>query len=294
MTDQRPVSPPPIDADRLERYVLGLLDEADRDAVEARAFADPDVAAAIDLAETDLLDAYASGTLEAERAAAFSRALAARPRLAARAVTARALASRRRTMTLPRWWLPLLAAASLTVVAGLWMLRQVTPQPGGTPVSASREADTTPAPAGSVQASPDLTVARAPEPSPPRHETAVAPAPSAPVTFAILLPVGGTRAAAPTEATVPASATRVALRVPVAPGDDFAHFRLRLLDATGGLLRESTASRLPADRTLQVTVDRAALAGGLYDIELEGRQEGGPFEPLALLQVRLTLAPPAR
>jgi hypothetical protein len=41
-------------------------------------------------------------------------------------------------------------------------------------------------------------------------------------------------------------------------------------------------------------VDRAALAGGLYDIEVEGRQEGGPFEPLALLQVRLTMALPAR
>jgi anti-sigma factor RsiW len=281
------VSPPPLDADRLERYVLGLLDEVDRDAMEARAFADPGIAATVDLAETDLLDAYAAGTLEAERAAAFSRALAARPRLAARAVTARALASRRSTMSVPRWWLPLLAAASVTVVAGLWMLRQVTPQPDGAPLSTSQEADTMPA-------SPDLPVARAPEPSPPRNEAEVAASAKAPVTFAILLPVGGTRAEAPTEATVPTSATRVALRVPVAPGDDFAHFRLRLHDATGTLLREARASRLPADRTLELIVDRAALAGGLYDIEVEGRQEGGPFEPLALLQVRLTMALPAR
>lgn len=294
MTELPTVTSPPLDTDRLERYVLGLLNEADRDAVEARAFADPAVAAAIDLAETDLLDAYAAGTLTAERSAAFARALAGRPRLRARALTARALTSRGATMTVPRWWLPLVVAASVMVVAGLWMLRQAAPQPDAAPLGASLEVGTAPTPAGGASPSPDTTVARTPDPSPPRHDTAVAPAPRAARTFAILLPMGGTRAAAPTEATVPAAATRVALRVPVAPGDDFAHFRLRLLDATGAVVRQATTSGLPADRTLQLAVDRAALVGGLYDIELAGRQEGSPFEPLALLQVRLALATQAR
>lgn len=294
MTEQDPVPSLPLDAVRLERYVLGLLEEVDCEIVEARAFADPAVAAAIDLVETDLADAHVAGVLTGERGTAFARALAERPRLRARVATARALAARRPATTIPRWWLPMLAAASVLVVAGVWMLRQVTPHPGGSPVSASREVDPAPAPAGGVPASPDLTVARAPEPSPPLNDAEAPAVPRAPVTFAVLLPVGGTRATAPTEVTIPASATRVALRVPVAPGDDFAYFRLRLRDATGRLVQEATAARLPRDRVLQVVVDRAALADGTYDVELEGRPEGGPFEPLAFLQIRLTLAPAAR
>lgn len=53
---------------RLERYLLGGLDEASRQAIREEAIVDPDVHAELREIEVDLLDAAARGTLDADRA----------------------------------------------------------------------------------------------------------------------------------------------------------------------------------------------------------------------------------
>jgi hypothetical protein len=286
--DRVPADAP--NAERLEHYLLGLLDEDSLDEVEARAFGDPAVAAALDEVETDLVDAYVGGTLDGSRRTAFERALPERPRLRARVAAARALAARPpRQATHTRWWLPLLAAAAVVVVAGVWLSRQTTtPVREEPPPTAMGESiDAAPPPLAGIpeeDSEPDAPALAPSAPEPP------APAQPARLTFALRLPAGTSRAAGATPVTVPASATHMLLRVPVEPGDDFPSYRLRVVSGAGTTIREETTSTLSPDRTLPLVIERRALPDGLYEVALDGLDARGVAEPLAFLQVRVATA----
>ncbi|MCC6162175.1 MAG: hypothetical protein IT182_02380 [Acidobacteria bacterium] len=274
--------------DRFRQYVLGQLDEAGVDDVEVRAFDDPDVAAAIDEIETDMVDDYVAGTLREADRHAFEHALTTRPRLRARVDVARALAARRASAPRRAWWRPALATAALLALGGVWLLiggtrHAVTPEPVPSVAESTQTAPATPEgddgaathPAGQAN-------------TPGAGSAPTTPAPPARVVFAVQLPMGTTRGAVPTTATVPARATHVLLRVPIAEGDDYASYRVRVIGEGGAVAHDQTATTLAPDRTLALVIERTALPDALYDVSLEGIDATGIVEPLAFLQVRLT------
>lgn len=282
MTDHLPVTAP-SDDDRLERYLLGLLDEPARDEVEAQAFADPTVAKALDEVETTLVDAYAAGTLSGERLEAFRRAVADRPRLQARLRVARALSQREPRARVARWWLPALgAAAALVIASSIWLLGRIAP-PASLPAPV-------PAQTTSVDDAPPAD-ALTPEPVEPPAAGTPPVAPRAPTrsVFAVTLPIGVSRAADVAEIRVPAASTHLHLRVPIAPGDDFARYRVRLRGPDGRELGVADPALLAPDRTVSLTVAREALAAGLHEVAVEGLDARDTAEPLSLQQVRVTI-----
>ncbi|WP_291980814.1 hypothetical protein [Luteitalea sp.] len=295
MTDLRHVLPHPPDPSHLERYVLGLLDEPACEAIEEDAFGNPDVALAIDEAETRLIDRYVAGTLVPAQRASVERALAARPRLRERLQVARALASSPSTRIAGGgWWLPLAAAAAILVAAGVWNARTLTPQDEVAP-----QAQAEPGQGASAPDHPDHPVETPPVgtepgvPPAPAPPPPVAVAPRQPVrsVFAVTLPVGVSRSAAPTPVDVQSSATHVELRVPVAPGDDYPRYRLSVSDARGREIGAATVPTLSASRTVSIVVERRVLPDGAYDVAVEGLDAQGTPEPLAFLQVRVTGRP---
>jgi len=290
MTDDHPVPLPPHDVDRLQRYLLGLLDEPACEAVEDEAFENTDVALAIDEAETRLVDGYVTGTLAPAQRALVEQALAVRPRLRERLRVARALAASPSTrVSGGGWWLPLAAAAAVLVAAAVWNARTLTPHDESAP-----QAQAEPRRDASVPEQPGETpgtepgVPPAPAPPPP-----VTVAPRQPVrsVFAVILPVGVSRTAAPTPVDVPSSATHVELRVPIAPGDDYPRYRLRVSDARGREIGAATVPTLSAARTVSIVVERRVLPDGAYDVAVEGLDAQGTAEPLSFLQVRVAGRP---
>jgi hypothetical protein len=295
MTDQHAVAQPSPEDARLEAYVLALIDEATQDEVEARAFGDAETAAAIDEVETRLVDAYVAGDLSGERLEAFTRALGSRPRLQARVRMARALAARPSPARAGRWWLPLLAAAAVLLIAGTWFVRQAM-RPDGPPAQTASDArDATASDrTADADAGTATPAAESPAPSPtaaPRDSPAL-PRPASTL-LAVTLPVGVSRAAEPFLVRVPASSTRVQVRIPIAPGDAFARYRVRMTDAGGRMLGVADPAPLSPDRTVSLTVERASLTDGLYEIAVEGLDAQGAVEPLTFQQVRITgVVPP--
>jgi anti-sigma factor RsiW len=281
MTDHSPVTAP-VNDDRLERYLLGLLDEPARDEVEAQAFGDPAVADALDDVETALVDAYVSGALSGGRREAFRRALATRPRLQVRVRVAHALGRREPRARVARWWLPVLgAAAALVLAASVWLLERAAP-PEPAP---AQTASVTDAPAA------DTPTPEAAVPPPPDTPQAT-PRPPAGSVFAVTRPVGVSRAADIVDIRVPSGSTHLQVRVPIAPGDDFARYRVRLRGPGGREIGVADPAPLAPDRTVWLTVERGALADGLHEIAVEGLDAQGTAEPLTLQQVRVTTEAP--
>lgn len=278
MTDHSPVSAPEND-DRLERYLLGLLDEPAREALEAEAFTDRSVADALDEAETTLVDAYVAGTLSEGWREAFHQALGNRPRLQARVQVARVLAhAAPRTQVRRRWLTVLAAAAALIVVASIWLLqRAVPPEP---PPAQTTSVTDTPADSESL---PDVSVPPAPD------EPKYAPAPPVRSVFAVTLPSGVSRAADIVDIDLPMGSTHLQLRVPIASGDDFERYRVRLRGPDNREAGVADPAPLAPDRTVWLTVPRHALADGLHDVAVEGLDAQGTAEPLTLQQVRIAV-----
>jgi hypothetical protein len=291
MTDRRHVLPHPPDPSHLERYVLGLLDEPACEAIEEDAFGNPDVALAIDEAETRLIDAYAVGSLDATQRAQFERALAQRPRLQARVRFAGALTRRAAPAGRRRWWLSLAAAAAVLVTVALWNAGSLPSRNDARPVAeAPAQTQAAPAPGGHAPA--DAPPAAAPvrptrETEPSRSDDT--PGTPTRVVFAMTLPGSVSRSSATTTAlAVPPASTHVELRVPIAPGDEYPRYRVRISDARAQAVATATSPRLSAARTVSILVDRRRLVDGTYEVTVEGLDVAGTSEPLAFLPVRVT------
>ena len=70
--------------DRLTRYLLGALPEADTEQLDELSVVDDDLADRLRVAETDLIDAYVRGTLCGERLERFESHYLASPKRRAR------------------------------------------------------------------------------------------------------------------------------------------------------------------------------------------------------------------
>lgn len=289
MTDRHALPTPLPPHDLLERYVLGLLDEPEREAIEARAFAEPDVAAAVDAAETDLVDAWVGGTLAGEPRQAFARALVRRERLRARVDVAVAMVGAgARAATAPArptppirlaWLVGLASAAAILVSVAVWLARSPADTDAtGVPPTAEARAELPAAPRAATR--PDAPATSPPSPSPPSS----APAPAR-VVFAVRLPSATTRSAAVTPVEVPRDATHVQLSIPVAEGDDFARYALVVTDRTGRVVASVERQALVPGRMVSLILPRSTLRDGLHEVTLTGWTADNAQEPLALVQI---------
>jgi anti-sigma factor RsiW len=103
----------------IRRYLLGQLDAAEREAVEARLFGDTEFLELVEAEEEELLDQYVAGRLTAKERQAWESYRAVRPDLMRREPFARALRQRLRRGV--AWWRWVAAVAALVVVGWFWM-----------------------------------------------------------------------------------------------------------------------------------------------------------------------------
>ena len=160
-----------MDDATLRGYLLGLLPEAEAEALEEAYFARPEVLERVRGVEDDLLDDYAAGRLAPGEKAAFeTRYLASAPLrqrvVAARALHGAATARRRTSARVPagpvKWTIPVgIAAGLLLVVLAVWTRprppqvataspsaiapSEMPPRPSGPPAATSVPTPTTPA-----------------------------------------------------------------------------------------------------------------------------------------------------
>jgi hypothetical protein len=206
----------PDDAD-LRRYLLGLLPDAEAEALEDAYFASPDVLERVRGVEDDLLDDHAAGRLEPRERKAFdTRYLASGP-LRQRVAAARALrltaadagrpAARPVGRAVP-WKIPLAIAAGLLVAVLAFWVRPLRPPEVASAIPPLASGSEAPVPPSAALSEPS----RAPLPTPPVPRT-----PSRPLVLA-LSPVLLRGADGPAELRVSQEAETVVLELEGDPG----------------------------------------------------------------------------
>ena len=176
-----------LDDERVRRYLLGLLSEAEAEALEESYFADADIQARVRGVEDDLLDDYAAGRLSEADRRIVERVYTATPARRARLVAARALARRMGSPAGSRpGWASLAAIAAglalVVIVLQAWPpspspVDSVSVSPTASPSSAGSPAVPSLAPSAAVSvpsppAAPIRTLALALAPGRLRGETA--------------------------------------------------------------------------------------------------------------------------
>lgn len=133
----------------LRRYLLGQLDEAEAEALEAQVLADADLFEAVEAAHAELVDDYVSGALEGAERAAFEARILASEEGRSRVALARALQQKAADEAPSLWsrlarWLwppvagwrtlvPLAATAAAAALVFVLVRPGGGPTPGGTP-----------------------------------------------------------------------------------------------------------------------------------------------------------------
>lgn len=174
---------PDLDEAGIRSYLLGLLPEAEAEALEEAYFARPEVWERVRGVEDDLLDDYAAGRLGPGEKQAFESRYLASPPLRERVVAARVLATasdtevpaaRVATARPMRWGGPLAIAASLLVaVVAFWAWPPPAPPPVTSiwpPPTSAATSEAPPSPPAEPMGS-----SAAPAPTPPRPSPGVRP-----------------------------------------------------------------------------------------------------------------------
>jgi hypothetical protein len=268
--------------EELARLILGELPEADRDRLEARLLAEPELMEQADAVEAELADAYARGELEARRREAFAARLRLSPRLRDRLAFSEAVASRgARPAALPsagllarlaafvqapRAWAPAAAALLATAVAG-WLALELRGAKGELArLQAERDA---------------LRAVTVPRPERTR--------PPALAVFALGLGAARDDARVAPFA-LPRDAESVRLDVDLEAGGLYRSLRALLATEAGERLLEAdglSAARRDGLWTVSVTLPAARLAPGGYLLTLEGRRGSADWETAALREFRV-------
>jgi hypothetical protein len=257
----------------LREYLLSTLPESERLDLASRYFADDELFARLEEAETDLIDAYVAGDLSEEERRRFEETLATFPGRADRVAFARALRALRSEETPPgragrraasSWW-AVAAALAVAGIGGIWMLRQA----AGYEAQLERlraERDRL------AQSQRDLTAEL--ERLRRSLAAAVSPGSTDPVarTVTFLLTAGLTRSVSSANVVaIPADAGRVRLELPVdAPPAASYRARLERVDGTELLRRDHlTASRGRSGLQVVLELDAALLPADDWVLFLE-------------------------
>jgi len=286
-----PLSREPLRDDQLIRHLLGALPEDEAQRVEEESLVDDEVAARLQVAEHDLVDAYARGTLGGDRLARFESFYLASPlrrdrvAFAKRFVAAVDCASPAEQETsatvTARWrgagaWFPwtLAAAAALLLATGLLLARDVGLRRD---MAAARER---------LAVAEHQVVAVAGQLAEEQRAAAVArraledaPAAQPPAAIALLL-MPQTRGVDPVPVvTVPAAAAALPLQLRV-PATGGAHYTAALRDpSTNGIVWRSSA--IPAERgqrwsVVPVRIPASLLKAQHYTLDLFELRAGAP------------------
>jgi hypothetical protein len=265
-----------LDDRAVRRYLLGLLPEAEADALEESYFGDPEVFDHIRGVEDDLIDDYVAGRLAPAAVAAFEAGYLVREPLRQRVEAARALhlaarpaPARPAAARSPRWFGPLAFAAALAVAitGAVLALRARAPRPASAPTSLAHAE--TAAPSATPGATPSAGPSAAPSPSPVplagRH-ILLALSPT------LLRGEGGAA-----EARIPPRTDTLVLQLQVMPSEVLGVTRLDALVETveGARVWSGAAERVQDRENLaaQVAVPVARLPPGDYLVTLSGGGE---------------------
>lgn len=242
------------------RYLLGLLDEAEADAVERAFVGDADAFEALLVTEDELVDAYVSGELDAAEVAAFEARVAVVPGFAARVAFARALAERAAPGAVPA---VVSGRPSLWERVRAWLFPRT-----GVPGWAWAAALVAVVAVGVTQLGPG--------PGPATVGVALRP-------DALRAAVGGASLA------VPGGVDTVTVRLEVELPGEFPSYRVALSRGEATVFAAEDL-RPDADGTITVAVPAARLASGGHTVALEGVR-GEVAEPVAFYSLAVTVAP---
>lgn len=268
----------------LRRYVLGVLEEGPRSAIEERLVMDPEVFDALGVVEDELIEEYIEESGPAEDRRGFERNFLSRPQGPERLRLARALRQRAASRpparsrpasaasrpAAPAWWPPALmglAAGLLASVAGNVWLASRAPRAGAGPPSpaAVSVSPATASAATTLRAEPAAPIETRPNGRP-------ASIPAFVLTAGLLRGEGSlTRVSAPPDAPV------VALVISLA--GEYTTYRAALTNEDGDAIWSAATLRAegpPGRRTVRLLVPTSLLPRGDYRLDLDGVREREP------------------
>ncbi len=286
----------------LARLILGELAETDRDRLEARLLAEPDLLEQAEAVEAELVDAYTQGELSARERAALEARLRVSPRLqsrlafsecllvaGARVRGARPSRGLRELLFAPtRAWAPALAAV-LATVAAAWLalelrgargqLDELRAERDALQAERAREQQ---ARGADAQRLAEATRGAAQEPK---------PAPRVPVLAVFALGLGAARDESRVAPLVlPRGIDAVRFDVDLEGAEVYQRLRAVLSSEAGATVFQSDGlvpRRLDGSWTVAVTVPADRLDPGAYVLTLEGSRASGEREVAALRELRI-------
>lgn len=232
------IGSPVQDTAILSRYLLHDVSEKEREEIEQSYFRDPETLALLDAVEGDLIDAYVRRELSIAQRARFEKYFlctrARRERLRMAEALQQHLPRPRLSFPPSRVWIAMAASLALVALLGAWLWMRTAPP----------------------------AVANRPAPPPP------VVTPKAPVTVAVTLVPGLTRAAgAPQKVVLGPGAEQVRIRALVEVEGEWRDLRASLDDWAASNLTMS------ADRTVTVVIPAAKLPPGEHVLVLTSGNE---------------------
>jgi hypothetical protein len=242
----------------LRGYLLGKMADSETERIDIQLLQDEELFGRMQIAEDDLFDAFARGTLDAgDRARFLERFGGDRARRQFAGALARR-ASAEKVVSFPRrQWMPLAAAASVLIVAGALLFpRQSVP------------------------------------PSDPVATPAATPsAPASPVTARVSLVLGTSRAAgAPVTAAIARDASTVDIRIQLNAADKFAQYGVELRSQTDLIIwGDATLRGATEDGELVIHAIMPAdrLPAGVYEVAVRGGASATALEDLGFLTLEV-------
>jgi hypothetical protein len=244
----------------LRAYLLGAAPPEVAERLDERLIEDETVYAAMQAAEEDLLDDFARGRLTGHERGQFLERYGRQPQriLFAQALARRASANR--VIPFPRrHWVPLAVAATVILVAGGLLTRNL----------------------------------EAPGP----HRTVAPQSSTTPQSLvAVELTLGTSRAAAaPTVVTLPKGTTGAQLRVHIDPADRFDNYQMELRSSSDQIVWRKPDLRLPAgsqdDLVLTVEIPARAIPDGSYELAVRGGKTGVSLDDLGFIGLTVRWSP---
>jgi anti-sigma-K factor RskA len=223
---------------QLRAYLLGRLPETEAERLEEKLLQDEELFLTLRSVEDDLFDEHARQELDPSESDAFMNRYGAQNE---RLAFARALADRRSNVVSFQRWVPLAAAAAITLTIGALMLVE--------------DRGTVP---------PARPVVRA--------------APAAPITRSVVLTLGSSRSAGEiTVVELPRNASTLNVRVRLDPNDIYDRYALELRQASSDSVVWRAdglqAIREGEDLAVSAGVPGSILDGGAYELAVHGGNE---------------------
>jgi hypothetical protein len=262
------------------RYLLGRMDEAEREAFELRSLEERSLSDTIAAVENDLRDAYLAGSLGTDDRDAFERCLLATPEQRERLEVARAfrtvIAGARLRRPIFSWTSMAIAAALAAVVTTAILFAPRHGDPVEDAIRVARSPRTVAPPPVDVATASAVT------------DPASAPRNTSPVVI-LTLSALTTRGSSATPSARLAEGATLRLVIALQPGDDeFASYGLAVQTAAGTAVVARAGVPLSAGPAVELEIPAAELSAGEYEVLVDGFPAAGEPEPLGVWSFSIT------